>query len=275
MKISVQGRELYAYTGGKPFNPAQPTAVFIHGVLNDHSVWILQTRYLAHHGWNVLALDLPGHCKSEGPPPLSVAEAADTVTALLDALQIKRAALIGHSFGSLIALEAAARDALAHPSRVGHLVMVGTAYPMRVSPALLDLSASAPFKAIDMVNRFSHATLAPPPSALGPGTWLYGGSKALMRRVLASHTPVNLFHAGFKACDSYSSGEAAMSKRTCPTLFVLGSADQMTPPKAAQKLIELCSQAHVVTLTAGHALMTEAPEGVLQALKDFLEGTTP
>ena len=173
MKISAQGHDLYAYTGGKPFNPAQPTAVFIHGVLNDHSVWILQTRYMAHHGWNVLAIDLPGHCKSGGTPPQSVEEAADTVIAMLDALKIEKAALIGHSFGSLIALEATARDAQLHPGRVSHLVMVGTAYPMRVSPALLDLSVSAPFKAIDMVNSFSHSTLAPPPSALGPGTWLY------------------------------------------------------------------------------------------------------
>ena len=115
MKISVQGLDLYAYTGGKDFNPGQPTAVFIHGVLNDHSVWILQTRYMAHHGWNVLAIDLPGHCKSEGTPPQSVEEAADTVIALLDALKIEKAALIGHSFGSLIALEAAARDGSAHP----------------------------------------------------------------------------------------------------------------------------------------------------------------
>ncbi len=271
MKISVQDHELYAYTGGKDFNPAQPTAVFIHGVLNDHSVWILQTRYLAHHGWNVLAIDLPGHGKSAGTPPQSVEEAADTVIALLDALKIEKAALIGHSFGSLIALEATARDGQAHPGRVSHLVMVGTAYPMRVSPALLDLSVSAPFKAIDMVNSFSHSTLAPPPSALGPGTWLYGGSKALMRRVLASNTQVNVFHTGFKACDSYAGAEAAMPQVTCPTLFVLGSADQMTPPKAAQSLIQLCAHPTVAQLPAGHSLMTEAPEGVLQALKDFLK----
>lgn len=271
MKISVQGHDLYAYTGGKPFNPTQPTAVFIHGVLNDHSVWILQTRYLAHHGWNVLAIDLPGHCKSEGPPPASVEAAADTVIALLDALNIEHAALIGHSFGSLIALEATARDAALHPGRIGHLVMVGTAHPMRVSPALLEQSVSAPFKAIDMVNSFSHSTLAPPPSALGPGTWLYGGSKALMRRVLASNRQVNVFHTGFQACDSYSGGEAAMAQVQCPTLFVLGSADQMTPPKAAQSLIDRCAQPQVVKLNAGHSLMTEAPEGVLQALKDFLK----
>ena len=136
MHIQLPTHPLYAYTGGKAFNPAQPTAVFIHGVLNDHSVWILQTRYLAHHGWNVLAIDLPGHCKSEGIPPQSVEEAADTVIALLNVLMIEKAALIGHSFGSLIALEATARDAAAHPGRINHLVMVGTAYPMRVSPAL-------------------------------------------------------------------------------------------------------------------------------------------
>jgi pimeloyl-ACP methyl ester carboxylesterase len=271
MKISVQGHDLYAYTGGKPFNPEQPTAVFIHGVLNDHSVWILQTRYLAHHGWNVLAIDLPGHAKSAGLPPTTVQDAAETVMALLDALNIQKAALIGHSWGSLIALEATARDAAAHPGRIRQLVMVGTAYPMRVSPALLDSSVSAPFKAIDMVNQFSHSTLAPPPSALGPGTWLYGGSKALMRRVLASNPEVNVFFTGFKACDSYDNGEAAMAQVTCPTLFVLGSADQMTPPKAAQSLIQKCTQATVVQLPAGHSLMTEAPEGVLQALKDFLK----
>ena len=267
MHIPVQGHAVYAYTGGKPFNPAQPTAVFIHGVLNDHSVWILQTRYLAHHGWNVLAIDLPGHCKSDGPPPDSVEQAAATVIALLDAMGVARAALIGHSLGSLIALHAAAQA----PERVSHLVMVGTAFPMRVSPALLDGAVNAPMKAIDMVNTFSHSMMAPPPSALGPGTWVPGGSKALMRRVLASNTQANVFYIGFKACDSYANGETAMTQVSCPTLFILGKQDQMTPPKAAQSLIAKAARAQVVTLTAGHALMTEAPEAVLHALVDFLK----
>ncbi len=258
---------LYAYTGGKDFDAAKPTVVFIHGVLNDHSVWILQSRYLAHHGWNVLAIDLPGHGKSGGRPPASVEEASTEVLALLDAAGIPKAALVGHSFGSLIALETAARA----PERVSQLVLVGTAFPMRVSPALLEASVSAPQQAIDMVNTFSHSMLAPPPSALGPGTWLYGGSRALMRRVLASNTEVNVFHTGFKACDSYAQGEAAMAQVQCPTLFVLGQADQMTPPKAAQSLIGQAKNARVVKLPAGHSLMTEAPDGVLQALKDFLK----
>jgi len=122
-----------------------------------------------------------------------------------------------------------------------------------------------------MVNTFSHSTLAPPPSALGPGTWLYGGSIALMRRVLASNTQVNVFFTGFKACDTYANGEAAMEQVQCPALFVLGSADQMTPPKAAQSLVSKAKNAKVVKLPAGHSLMTEDPDGVLQALKDFLK----
>jgi pimeloyl-ACP methyl ester carboxylesterase len=267
MKITVQDHVLFAYTGSKPFNSDQPTAVFIHGVLNDHSVWILQTRYLAHHGWNVLAIDLPGQSKSQGPYPESVEQAAHTIIALLDAVGVTQAALIGHSLGSLIALQAAAQA----PERVSHLVLVGTAFPMRVSPALLDGALNSPMKAIDMVNTFSHSMLAPPPSALGPGTWLYGGSKALMRRVLASNSQANVFHLGFKACDSYSQGEEAMAKVQCSTLFVLGQNDQMTPPKAAQSLIGKARQGQVVQLQAGHSLMTEAPDAVLHALVQFLQ----
>ncbi len=268
MHVQVNGAPVYAYTGGKPFDPAKPTVVFIHGVLNDHSVWILQSRYLAHHGWNVLAIDLPGHGKSGGRPPESVEEAADFVLALLKAMSIDQAALVGHSFGSLIALEAAARA----PAHVSHLALVGTAFPMKVSPALLESSVKAPEKAIHMVNVFSHSTLCPPPSALGPGTWLYGSSRALMRRVLASNADVNVFYTGFKACDAYANGEHAMAALPCPALFLIGRHDEMTPPKSARALAAHARLAQVVEVEAGHSLMTEAPDEVLFALRDFLNG---
>lgn len=266
MDIAVNGHPLYAYTGGKPFVATQPTVVFIHGVLNDHSVWILQSRHFAHNGWNVLAIDLPGHGRSKGKPPASVQEAAASVLALLDALKVGQAALVGHSFGSLIALEAAARA----PERVRQLVLCGTAFPMKVSPALLEASVNAPEKAIHMVNVFSHSTLSPPPSALGPGTWLYGASRALMRRVLASNREANVFHIGFVACDSYADGEQAMAAVQCPTLFIIGRHDQMTPPKAARALARSARQAQIVEVEAGHAMMTEAPGAVLDALRAFL-----
>lgn len=268
MILDVQGHSTYCYTGGKPFDAAKPSVVFIHGVLNDHSVWILQSRWLANHGWNVLAVDLPGHCRSAGKPPATVEEAAAFVLALLDAAGIAKAALVGHSFGSLIALETASRA----PERITHLALVGTAYPMTVSPALLDGALKDPQRAIAMVNTFSHSMLAPPPSALGPGTWLYGGSRALMRRVLASNREANVFHIGFKACNDYANGEEAIAKVKCPLLFLLGEADQMTQPRAARGLIAKAPGAQVVTVKAGHALMTEAPDEVLFALRDFLQG---
>jgi pimeloyl-ACP methyl ester carboxylesterase len=271
MELLVNDHKTYCYTGAKPFDAAKPTVIFIHGVLNDHSVWILQTRYLAHHGWNVLALDLPGHCRSEGEAPSTVEEAADFIAALLDAADVPRAALVGHSWGSLIALEAASKL----KDRVSHLVLVGTAFPMKVSQALLDASLNEPMKALTMINVFSRSTLAPPPSALGPGTWVYGLSMALGRRVLASNPKVNVFHRGFKACDSYANGETAIQQITCPVLFVLGAQDQMTPPKAAQGLITAARNAgkdvQVASLAVGHHQMNEAPDETLFAIRDFLK----
>jgi pimeloyl-ACP methyl ester carboxylesterase len=270
MEFLVNGARTYCYTGGKPFDAAKPTVVMIHGVLNDHSVWILQSRYLANHGWNVLAVDLPGHCRSAGEAPETVEQAADFIAALLDAAGVRRAALVGHSWGSLIALEAAARL----QDRISHLVLVGTAFPMKVSQALLDASLNEPEQALKMINVFSRSTLAAPPSALGPGTWVYGASLALGRRVLASNRKVNLFHRGFKACDSYANGENAARQIRCPVLFLLGGQDQMTPPKAAQGLITQAREAgkavQVLSLPVGHHQMTETPDETLFAIRDFL-----
>jgi len=270
MELTVNNATTYCYTGGKPFDAAKPTVVFIHGVLNDHSVWILQSRYLAHHGFNVLAVDLPGHCRSGGEAPASVEAAAAFIGALLDAAGVARAALVGHSWGSLIALEAAARLG----ERITHLVLVGTAFPMKVSPALIEASLNEPEKALRMVNVFSRSTLAAPPSALGPGTWVFGAGMALGRRVLRSNTAVNVFHRGFVACDRYANGEAAIAAIACPVLFVLGEQDQMTHPKGAQSLIRAAQSAGrrltVATVPVGHHQMTEAPDATLAALLDFL-----
>ena len=167
-------------------------------------------------------------------------------------------------------LEAAARL----KERVSHLVLVGTAFPMKVLQALLDSSLKEPMKALKLVNVFSRSTLAPPPSALGVGTWVYGASMALGRRVLASNPDVNVFHRGFKACDSYANGETAIRQISCPVLFVLGAQDQMTQPRAAQSLITAARNAgktvQVASLAVGHHQMSEAPDETLFAIRDFL-----
>ena len=263
MKLSVVGRTAYAYTGGKPFDPALPCVVFIHGALNDHSVWTLLARWFAHHGHSVLAVDLPGHRRSDGPPLPSVESLADWTLALLAAAGISKAALVGHSMGSLIALEAASRA----PQRATALVRVATAYPMKVSKALLDTSLAEPLRAIDMVVSYSHSTLAAKPSYPGPGCWLRGGSRALMRLVEARQP--GLFHHDFSVCDRYANGLQAAAKVQCPVSLVTGSADQMTLPKMSRELAQALS-ATVHTVDAGHQIMAEAPEQVLAALRTAL-----
>jgi pimeloyl-ACP methyl ester carboxylesterase len=268
MNIEVNGHSIYAYTGGKALRPELPTAILIHGVLCDHSVWALQSRYLANHGWNVLAIDLPGHCRSAGPAPESVEQAARFIADLMDAAGLEKAALVGHSWGSLIALQAAADLG----ARVSHLALVGTAHPMKVSPALLESALNTPEQAIQLVNTFSRATLAPPG---GAGSWVFGAGVALGRRVLASNARQNLLHTGFLACDRYTGGESAIAAVSCPVLFALGAQDQMTPPKAAQGLIQAAQAAgkktQRVLLPMGHNQMTESPDETLFALRDFLQ----
>ena len=265
MDLPVNGQPAYAYTGGKPVDATLPCVVFIHGALHDHSVWTLLARWFAHHGHSVLAVDLPGHGRSAGAPLGDVEALADWTLALLDAAGVQRTALVGHSMGSLIALEAAARA----PQRVTRLMMVGSAYPMKVSDALLATARDAPLTAIDMVNAFSHATLAAKPSFPGPGAWLHGGNRALMRRVQAGQAGVNLFHHDFSVCDRYANGLQAASAVQCAVSFILGEHDQMTTPKAARELATAL-KANMTLLPCGHALMQELPDEVLAALRAAL-----
>jgi pimeloyl-ACP methyl ester carboxylesterase len=262
MQLTVNGHVAYAYTGGKPFDPALPCVVFIHGALHDHSVWTLLARWCAHHGYGVLAVDQPGHGRSGGMPLTSVEALADWVIALLDAAGVQQAAVVGHSLGSLIALETAARA----PERVNRLMMIATAFPMKVSEALLNTAREEPLKAIDMVNAFSHSTIGAKPAYPGPGSWLHGGNRALMRRLQAAQTEVNLFENDFRVCDGYAGGSQAVERVQCPVTVVLAERDAMTAPKSGRALAQAL-KARVVPVPAGHALMQEAPDAVLGALK--------
>jgi pimeloyl-ACP methyl ester carboxylesterase len=268
MIVDVHGKSAYAYTGGKPFDPALPTAVFMHGAEHDHSVWALQTRYFAHHGFGVLAPDLPGHCRSAGPALRSIGALADWLAALLDAAGAARAWIAGHSMGSLVALDFAAR----YPERTTHLALVATAAPMTVSDTLLDAARDREPEAIDMVNQWSHSTIAAKPSCPAPGFWLHGINQRLMERVAATGEP-RLFHTDFSACNDYADGLARAAQVRCPVRMMVGQRDLMTPPRATRALADAFRQAHVrfdiVTLDAGHALMAEQPDATLDALYSF------
>jgi pimeloyl-ACP methyl ester carboxylesterase len=166
--------------------------------------------------------------------------------------------------GSLIALESAARA----QHRVSHLVMIGTSVPMPVPQALLDLALNDVHAAIDRVVSFSFSTLAAKPSFPGPGTWLRGCARGMMRQVVARGEP-HLFHTEFTACNAYQGGLAAAERVTAPSLFILGQADQMTQPRGAAEIAQRL-RATVHAVPSGHYPMQECPDPVLNVLRQSL-----
>ncbi|MEO7402098.1 MAG: alpha/beta hydrolase [Burkholderiales bacterium] len=262
MELQVQGKPAYAYNGGKTFDATLPTLVFIHGAAHDHSVWALQSRYLAHHGFGVLALDLPGHGRTDSAPMTTIEALADWVLATMASVGIAKAALIGHSMGSLVALEAAARDR----DRVTKLVLIGTTFPMKVSAELLAATRDEEPRARDMINIWCHSALAHYPSSPGPGSWVIAGNKRLLERA-----PIGTLHADFAACNAYTGGTDAAKRVTASTLAILAKRDMMTPIRGGRELAKSIPNARVVEIEgSGHALMAEKPDEVLDALRVFL-----
>ena len=262
MELTVQGRNAFAYTAAHAIDAAKKTVVFLHGAGLDHSWWGLQSRYFGYHGWNVLAVDLPGHGRSEGPPIDSIGGMADWVFALLGALKIASASLVGHSMGSLVALEFAAR----HPGAAERIALIGTAYPMKVGEAFLDAAKRNDPAAYDMETIWGHAAQVPLGGNPNPGMWMYGDTLARLSRLAPG-----VLHNDLSACNAYAGGLEAAAKLKCPALFVLGARDVMTPPKAAQALIRAIAGARVATAQrSGHSLMSEAPDATLDALAGFL-----
>src|ERR1700726_3731231 len=165
MQLSVNGTDIFAATGGRTFDTSERAIVFLHGAGFDHTTWALHSRWFAHHGYGVLAPDLPGHGRSAGAPLPAIADMADWTAGLLDAAGVAKARLVGHSMGSLIALETAAR----HPAKVSALGLIGTAATMTVGPDLLNAAEANDHGAIDMVAIWGLGFQAELGGALGPG----------------------------------------------------------------------------------------------------------
>jgi len=262
VELAVAGRRAFASTGGRPFDPTRPAIVFVHGAGMDHTVWQLQARYFAYHGRAVLAPDLPGHRRSEGPPPASIEACADWLVALIAAAGAERAALVGHSMGALASLAAAARS----PARVRALALLGVAARMPVHPDLLAAADSDDPAAAELITAWGYGKPAHLGGHRAPGLWMLGGGRRLLERSAAG-----VLASDLRACDAYKDAEQAAARVACPTLFLLGALDRMTPPKSAEPLLRAVRDARTVTLPGcGHMMMIEAPDETLDALRRVL-----
>ncbi|MGH8670393.1 MAG: alpha/beta fold hydrolase [Burkholderiales bacterium] len=258
MDLVVERKKAFAYTAAHLLDPRKATLVFVHGAGLDHSTFNLQSRYFGYHGRNVLALDLPGHGRSDGPPLPGIAAMADWVFKVLESLQIDRFSVVGHSMGSLVALECAGRQ----PARVERIALIGVAYPMKVAEVFLDAASRNDYAAYDMETIWGHAAQVPFSRNPNPGMWMYGDMLARLRRLAPG-----VLHTDLKASNDYVSDFAGVK---CPVLVVLGKRDMMTPPPGAQALLEKLSNptTELVELS-GHSLMAEAPDATLDALVRF------
>ena len=259
MQLNVNGLDTFVATGGREFDASVPAIVLLHGAGFDHSTWALHSRWFAHHGFAVLAPDLPGHGRSSGAPLSTIAEMADWTAGLIEAAGAAKARLVGHSMGSLIALETAAR----HPAKVSALSLIGTAATMTVGPDLLKAAEANDRAAIDMVSIWGLGFPAELGGSLAPGLWMHSGAQ----RVLEQCRPGVLFN-DLSACNAYQNALNAAATVTVPATFILGERDMMTPAKAGKALAAALPNSKTIVLRgAGHMMMVERPDELLAALQ--------
>lgn len=245
---------LYYFSHGEG-DLSRPPVILMHGAGGNHLYWPPQVRHL--EGERILAVDLPGHGKSQGVGRHTIGDYASAIIAFMDALHLNRAVLAGHSMGGAVALQAAIQS----PERVLGLVLVGSAAHLRVSRALLNRAAdpAQEAEAVSMVVQYSFA--AETSARL---------KELAERRMLESRSSV--LYGDLLACNAFDGAEQ-VSRISAPALVVFGSEDRMVDPGAGRALVQRMPQARMEELLhAGHMVMLEQPERVAALLSEFLGG---
>ena len=263
MQINVNGHSTRLATGRVAFRPGLPGIIFVHGAGLDNTVWTLFNRYFAKKQFNSLAVDLPGHGRSDGAPLPSIEASADWLLDVIRALELEQVALVGHSMGALIALEAAQRAQV----DISRLVLLGVAAPMLVAEPLLDAARANDHDAVDMIMLYAHAwrsQLGGNPTA---GMHIMNSNMRLLERSLHK-----VLYTDLNACNNYAHGLSAAQNIKAPTNLLLGKQDRMTPLAQATDFINAFRHAQVEMLpNCGHMMLSEQPETVHRALARIFE----
>ena len=265
MEALVDGRVVRCATGGRDLDGDDPAVVLIHGAGCDRTVWQLQTRWIAHHGYRAAALDLPGHGGSEGPALASIEAMGRWLVAATEALGLAPAHLVGHSMGTFVALEAAAH----RPEAVRSLVLLGTAAEMGVHPALQAAADADSPAAGRLITSWGIGSRAHIGGHASPGMWLIGGNTSLLDRAASG-----VLAGDLQACNAYAGAPSAAARVQCPVTLILGREDKMTPGRGAAALAGAFVGDLVTTVRlerVGHFLQIESPLVVREAIAAALE----
>ncbi len=261
MDLEIGNARVFVADQGRPFDKRKPTLLFVHGSGMDHSVWPLQARHFAYRGWNALALDLPGHGRSEGDLLTSIEAMADWLAGLIEGLGIPRAGLVGHSMGSLVVLACAARA----PARVERIALLGAAPAMPVHPTLLEAAARPEPLAPRMICDWGFGPAGHFGGHRSPGSWMLGHALTLLGQSAGPR-----LHTDLAACNAYD-GLAHAAQVACPALVLVGALDRMTPARQGAKLAAAIRGASLASLPrCGHMMLVEQPDATRDALDGFL-----
>lgn len=264
MKIQIGGKDIGFSNGSGQASEGAPAIFFLHGAGMDSTVWVMPARYFARHGYRVMALDLPGHGKSDGPALDSVDDMADWLGRLIDATSVgsSEVTLVGHSMGTLVCMSLAAR----RPELVSKLVLLATSAPMPVADVLLNAAQDNDHAAIDMANTWSHSQRSLMGSSDSPGT-----SNLIMGERLLERVAEDVYFKDFSACNGFSVEH--YEPISTPTLIITGDQDKMTPPKAGKAVADMLENSQLLHLAGcGHSMLTEQPNQVLDAMSEFVRG---
>ena len=248
----IDGRRIACWVNNGSFLPDRRTLVFIHGSGADHTNWIRQYTPLKN-GFNIAALDLPGHGRSEGPGEQEVAAYVEWVKKILDGMGIFNPVLIGHSLGAAICLSLVIR----YGETAAAVVPVGGGVKMPVNPMILEGLQQDPAAVIGLAAKFSVAK---------QNRERFSG---LLMESLSLVNP-GIIHGDFSACNSLDIEETVAGIRV-PTLVICGAEDKMTPPSLSQCIADRIPGAKLALIEgAGHFVMMENPEAFNEVLTTFV-----
>ena len=247
--INILGKKVYYQQNGE-FLVDRKTVLFIHGAGGTGDIWIHQLSGIK--GYNLIALDLPGHGRSEGFASDNIIAYQEFVWLFIQALQLETLVIAGHSMGGAIVMDLA----LSHPEALDGLIFVNSAARLPVNPKMLE-----------SMSRGEH------PLAIIKYSYSLRANPELLERATAEMkaVPVEVYLADFTACAGFNLVDRVKMIKL-PVLILSGQDDQMTPLKFSEFLSkELPQSAMVVISDAGHMSMLEQPERVNKAIQSFLD----
>ncbi len=257
MIIEVENTKIFSSDVGQSFDENKQTVILLHGSGQSHVVWSLTDQYLTDLGYNVFAIDMPGHGNSEGKSLKTIEDLAEWLEKLINKIGIRDLILLGHSQGCLVALEYIYK----YPKNVKKVIFVAGSYEIPVNKSLIDLALAGDVESLNLMMK-----------------WGYGYSKQFiggnpLQKILNSPREIReVLAIDLIACNNYKNGINALKKIMCPSLFIFGELDKMIKLEKGKEFSKLVtdSKTHIIK-DCGHMVILENPFEMREKIADFLK----